>query len=300
MPPEHGLLWTAFAGILGLLVGSFLNVCIFRLPRECMSIVRPRSRCPTCLFPIAWYDNIPVASWIALRGRCRRCRAPISPRYALVELMTGLIFAGAATAQIFHGEGRPAFERIVEFALQAYLSAALIVCTFIDLDFTILPDEVTLSGLIAGLAAGAAFPFIHERPVGAEALGWLAAEPALREHVSGLMTAAAGAFVGGGVIYAVGVFGKLVFRKEAMGFGDVKFMAFLGAFLGPDGVLIAIFVSVLAGALFGMGKWVAVRRMGYVPFGPFLAAGAAAVLFADRPIRAAILWYLEWVRGGPG
>lgn len=294
MGPEQKVVLAVWAGLSGLLVGSFLNVCIFRLPRDCMSVVRPRSRCPKCRTFISWYDNIPVFSWLALGGKCRACRAPISLRYPLIELMTGALFAWAAYAQIFVEPGEP-WRRTAMFVVQAYLASALIVSTFIDLDLQILPDEITLSGVALGVLAGAALPFIYPRLPDAELFGW--APAALRDHARGLMMAIVGAIVGGGAIYAIGVAGKLLFRKEAMGFGDVKYMAFLGAFLGPSGVAMAMLVGVFAGALFGILKFVAVRRMGYVPFGPFLSVGAAVMIFAPGPVHVFVRWYMEWIRG---
>jgi leader peptidase (prepilin peptidase)/N-methyltransferase len=305
MSPEQKLVLLIFAGVFGLLVGSFLNVCIFRLPRECMSIVRPRSRCNSCRNFIAWYDNIPVVSWLILRGRCRKCGVKISPRYAAVELLTGAIFAWAAYVQLCHGtfpDGTPLSGRqgAAWFAVQTYLASALIVCTFIDLEFTILPDEITLSGTVLGLIAGAAFPFIYEMTGEAPwfqpgHFAWLPA--AFRGPFTGLAHAAAGAAAGGLIIYAIGVLGKLAFRKEAMGFGDVKLMAFLGAFLGPKAVLMALFVAVFLGAFFGIGKYVVLRRMGYVPFGPFLSAGALVMVFASGPVWRGFDAYLTLLRG---
>ncbi len=295
MPTETRVLLAVWAGLSGLLVGSFLNVCIFRLPRECMSIVRPRSRCPKCRTFIAAWDNIPVVSWLLLGGRCRHCRNPISIRYPLIELLTGAVFAWAAIAQLWGGGDRDAIQRSTAFAVQAYLSGALIVSTFIDLDFTILPDEITLPGILVGLACGAGFPWLLPGLPDPELMAW--APAAIRANAAGFLVALLGALVGGGTIYAIGVFGKLLFRKEAMGFGDVKYMAFLGAFLGPMGVALGLFLAVLSGALFGIGKFVLFRRMGYVPFGPFLSVGAAVMIFAPGPVRTAMQAYLDWVRG---
>src|SRR5688572_28429958 len=223
MAPSQQLILFVFSGIFGLLIGSFLNVCIFRLPRNCMSVVKPRSRCPKCLNWIAWYDNLPVVSWTILGGKCRHCRNPISIRYTLVEILTGLLFLYAGYRAL-HGVRAPGWEQGVQFAIVAWFLSALIVSTFIGLEFRILPDEITLSGVVIGLAASAAFPFLHANDL---------VRSAIREpHLASLAASALGAVVGGGSIYLVGVLGKLVFRKEAMGFGDVKYMAMVGAVLG--------------------------------------------------------------------
>jgi leader peptidase (prepilin peptidase)/N-methyltransferase len=281
MSESQRLTLLAFSGLLGLLIGSFLNVCIFRLPRNCMSIVRPRSRCPGCLAFIAWYDNFPVASWLVLRGKCRHCRAPIPVRYALVELLTGALYLYAGWRAIYGG-GQAA-----RFAVEAWFLGAMIVCTFIDLDFQILPDEITLSGVLIGLAASAAFPFLH-----AGSFPFAIRNPFL----SSLAASALGAVAGGGSIYAVGVAGKLLFRKEAMGFGDVKYMAMVGAVLGWRGALLTFVLACLIGSLFGIGKFIAVRRMGYVPFGPFLSTGALVMLFGSSLVDGALRSYLSFVQ----
>jgi leader peptidase (prepilin peptidase)/N-methyltransferase len=289
-----------FAGIFGLLVGSFLNVCIFRLPRECMSIVKPRSRCISCRNFIAWYDNIPVFSWLFLGGKCRHCKAPISFRYVAVELLTGAIFTWAAYVQIYKGELPLEWQRAVWFAVQSGLASALIVCTFIDLEFTILPDEITIWGTVLGIVVGTAFPFIYDmtmkQPV-VLLMGNLPPPFRHNMHAMGLFMAVSGAVAGGGVIWMIGVLGKLAFRKEAMGFGDVKLMAFLGAFLGPQSIIAALFLAVFLGALFGIGKLVILRRMGYVPFGPFLSAGALIMVFAAPLVWSGVDAYVGFIRG---
>jgi leader peptidase (prepilin peptidase) / N-methyltransferase len=300
MTPGQLVVLLVFAGIFGLLVGSFLNVCIFRLPRECMSIVKPRSRCVSCRNFIAWYDNIPVFSWLALGGKCRHCKAPISFRYVAVELLTGAIFAWAAYVQLYQGTLPEGWQRAVWFAVQSGLASALIVCTFVDLEFTILPDEITLGGLVLGIVVGGAFSFIYQQTDKVAAIvpgrfPFLA--EGLRPVAVGLVHAGVGAVAGGGVIWIIGFLGKLVFRKEAMGFGDVKLMAFLGAFLGPQAILMALFLAVFLGALFGIGKLVILRRMGYVPFGPFLSAGALIMVFAARLVWEGVDAYFDFIRG---
>jgi leader peptidase (prepilin peptidase)/N-methyltransferase len=290
-----------FSGLLGLVIGSFLNVCIFRLPRNCMSIVKPRSRCPKCLNWIAWYDNLPVLSWTALGGKCRHCRNPISVRYTLVELLTGALFLVAGWRALYGDESRwPGREEAERFAVEAWFVSALIVCTFVDLEFRIIPDEVSLSGIVIGLAASAAFPVLH--PLGLRDLpGVLGLHlPAFLGpgNLGSLVASIAGSIAGAGAIYAVGLMGKILFRKRvaaageetAMGFGDVKFMAMAGAVLGWRGVLLTLLVACLWGSLFGIGKLIVTRRMGFVPFGPFLSVGALTMLFVpggvDRAMRA--------------
>ncbi len=297
------VLWI-FSGLQGLCIGSFLNVCIFRLPRNCMSVVKPRSRCPKCLKWIAWYDNLPVVSWCLLGGKCRHCRNPISVRYTLVELLTGALFFYAGWRALYTGpvaEYGPPLQtsRVVEFFVEAWLLSAMIVCTFVDLEFRILPDEITLSGVVIGLIVSAAFPFLHGgvSPVGGaglyrwdegHGLPWPIREP----HLASLAASLAGAIAGGGSIWLVGELGERIFHKEAMGFGDVKYMAMIGAVLGWRGVLLTFVIACLAGSIFGIGKFIAVRRMGYVPFGPFLSFGALAMLFWTPFVDAALNAYL--------
>jgi len=300
MTPDQKVVLLIFAGLTGLLVGSFLNVCIFRLPRECMSIVKPRSRCISCRNFIAWYDNIPVVSWLVLGGKCRHCKTPISFRYVAVEMLTGAIFAWAAYVQLYHGRADWEWERAVWFGVQAGLASALIVCTFIDLEFTILPDEITLGGLVLGVVVGGAFSFIYQQTDKYAAIvpsrfPFLA--DALRPVAVGLVHASVGAVVGGGLIWLIGFLGKIAFRKEAMGFGDVKLMAFLGAFLGPQAIIMALFLAVFLGAMFGIGKLIIVRRMGYVPFGPFLSAGALVMVFAAPLVWDGIDAYITFIKG---
>jgi leader peptidase (prepilin peptidase)/N-methyltransferase len=287
------ILLLAFSGVLGLFVGSFLNVCIFRLPRNCMSVLRPaRSHCPKCRRMILWYDNIPVASWIALRAKCRFCREPISARYAWVELLTGALFFIAAWRQLSVPGFLPVHAAFA-FVFHAWFLAVMVVCTFIDLEFKILPDELTLPGILIGTAVSTLLPELHA--------GALPDRLVTDPHLKGLVAAALGAVIGGGSIYFVGVFGKLLFRKEAMGMGDVKFMAMAGTVLGWHGVLLTFLMGCFLGALFGIAKFLAVRRMGEVPFGPFLAAGAVAMLLAGNVVygwESAYLRYVGLLRAG--
>jgi leader peptidase (prepilin peptidase) / N-methyltransferase len=328
MSGELRLLLLAWAGLLGLLVGSFLNVCIFRLPRNCMSVVRPRSRCPKCRALIAWYDNIPVLSWVLLGGKCRGCRAPISPRYAAVELLTGALYFAAAW-KLLAGTAPLGPRDVGIFLVQAWFLACLIACSFIDLDFQILPDEITISGTILGLLVAAFLPFLpflqgdvadllrffqigaqRLRLEGAvEALGsgvrWLQRQKAAGSPWLSLGTSLLGAATGYGVIYGIAALGKRLFRKrieqlgqtEAMGFGDVKYMAMIGAVLGWRGVLFTLILACLVGSVVGIVKRVATGTMGYVPFGPFLSVGALVMLLWSDWVDRARFAYVAMLRG---
>jgi leader peptidase (prepilin peptidase)/N-methyltransferase len=310
MSESQQLVLFLFSGVFGLTIGSFLNVCIFRLPRNCMSIVKPRSRCPKCLTWIAWYDNLPVVSWTLLGGKCRHCKNPISVRYTLVELLTGLLFLYAGWRAVY-GAGNPGWPQAVQFAFESWFLGAMIVSTFIDLEFRILPDEITLSGVLIGVGGAAAFPVLsgHFQPLmhrsvllgepekaflldSNHAIGLLIRNP----HLASLAGALAGAAAGAGAIYLVGVLGKLVFHKEAMGFGDVKYMAMIGSVLGWRGVLLTFVLACLMGSILGIGKYLVVRRMGYVPFGPFLSGGALTMLFWSPAVDRGIQGYMSFVQ----
>ena len=245
-------------GVLGLVVGSFLNVCIIRLPRD-ESIVRPPSRCPGCGTGIRWYDNIPVVSWLVLRGRCRNCKAPISPIYPLVELATGIVWAVVG----YHwGLGLEALRAVTFFTL-------LLGIAMTDVRDYIIPDEFSIGGLVLGL--------LLSLSGGMPATG----------------RALLGASVGFLVLWVVGEVGSRMFKKEAMGGGDMKMMAMVGAFVGWQGVMLTVFLGALLGtAIFGP-----VKLLGYekdVPFGVFLSVGAA-VTFLYGP--ALIGWYLSYALG---
>jgi leader peptidase (prepilin peptidase)/N-methyltransferase len=242
----------AHAIVLGLVIGSFVNVVIARLP-ERRSLWAPGSACPGCGQPIAWYDNIPVVSFFVLRGRCRACAAPISWRYPLVEALTGALFALAWIMV----DGR-----VVDFAIAAGLLAALVAVTAIDMRYQIIPDAITLPGVLAGLGAS----LVSQRVTWAESAG--------------------GMLLGGALFVAV-----IVLSRGGMGGGDLKLGAMLGAFLGWKAVLVALFVSVVLGgaaavALLASGR---LARKDAIPFGPFLAVGGALALFWGD---ALVAWYL--------
>jgi leader peptidase (prepilin peptidase)/N-methyltransferase len=260
------MVWVGF--IFGLVIGSFLNVCIHRLPSS-QSIVHPRSRCPQCGRLIRAYDNIPVLSYLLLRGRCRDCGGRIPFRYPLVELLSGA-FAAMAVARFGLG-----WQALLMYAL----IAAFLVITFIDLDHRIIPDVITLPGIIIGLAASFVALVVKVNPP-----GWIS--PA--ESFIGILA-------GGGSLFLVAWGYQLITKREGMGGGDIKLLAMIGAFIGWKGVLFTIFIASLTGTLAGMA--LIFRRGGdmklAVPFGPFLAVGAIAYLFLGPELMA---WYLVAVR----
>ncbi len=264
------------AGLFGLLIGSFLNVCIHRWPRD-LSVVRPRSRCPSCDEPIAWYDNIPLLSWLALRGHCRRCRAPIHWRYPLVELLTALSFAYF----VFQ------LGTTLNAARYCVFAAILIALIFSDLETLLLPDELTLGGLGIGLL----FSFFAPVPdstfhVISGLFGYHPAAP-----VGSFGEAALGAFVPAAAIWLGGWLFEKLRHKEGLGFGDVKMLAMIGAFLGIRGALLTVILGSLLGSVVGLafikltGKDAATYQL---PFGTFL--GAAAFVTAIEGQRL-ISWY---------
>jgi leader peptidase (prepilin peptidase)/N-methyltransferase len=239
------------AALFGLLVGSFVNVLIHRLPKE-ESIVRPGSRCPSCGAPVRALDNVPVLSWLLLRGRCRACRAPISVRYPIVELSNGFLWAASFWRAPSWGD----------FASGALLSSSCIALAWIDADVRLLPDVITLPGIAAGLALS--FVSLERTP----------------------LEAAIGAAVGAGALFLLGWLWEKLRKVEAMGLGDVKMLGMVGAFLGLPGVFLTVLFASLLGSLVGLGL-IAARRGSLataLPFGVFLAMGAVASLFFGAPL----------------
>ncbi|MCG8469060.1 MAG: prepilin peptidase [Gemmatimonadetes bacterium] len=256
MPDPVFLVWAAF---LGAVIGSFLNVCIARLPAG-ESVVKPRSRCPACGETIRWHDNIPILSWLILRARCRHCREPISWRYPAIELATLGIWIGMAW---FYG---PSARGLVG----AILCTILLAIAVTDALHYLIPDPLSIGGLAAGLAAS----FFPGEPTPLISL--------------------AGAALGFFVLFAVGWLGERAFKKPAMGGGDMKMMAMVGAFLGPLGALMTIFLGALTGSvIFGP---ISLKTGKLVPFGVFLALGAAVTfVFGDFLVD----WYSGYIGLGP-
>lgn len=270
-----------FVFLLGLVIGSFLNVCIARLPLG-LSIVAPRSSCPRCRAGIRWYDNVPVVSFLVLRGRCRNCGLPISYRYPAVELLNG--FAYLWVLRVFGLKG--------EAVLLMAFCSALIVITFIDLDHQIIPDVITLPGMIAGLALApflmsalsAPLPFFLGRVVPADA-----------EYVRALLNSVIGLFAGGAPLLLIGWLWEKMKNVEAMGGGDIKLMGMIGSVLGWKGALLTIMLGATSGAVVG-GALILLKKHEadkVIPFGPFLAAGALFSAFYGDDL---LSWYLGLLR----
>ncbi len=293
--------------VLGLAFGSFLNVCIYRLPRD-LSVVRPRSSCPCCGYLIRAYDNIPVLSWLILRGRCRNCKAYITPRYLFVELLTGAIFLacyahfGASLATL-------------KYCAFGFLLLGLI---FTDAETQLLPDKMTLPGLALGLGLSLVVPV---NDLASQLLPGLVSLPVSSEvswHFLSLVDAVLGAVVGASFIYGAGAIYLRARGVEGMGFGDVKLMAMVGAFLGAKLTIFTLFSASIAGSLFGVSTVLAVwikrtrrrmklnhesagdaRRRAWVsaaialrrhqmPFGVFLGGMAMVALFYGNSF---LKWY---------
>ncbi|HLY18187.1 MAG TPA: prepilin peptidase [Bryobacteraceae bacterium] len=256
----------------GLLIGSFLNVCVYRLPQD-LSVVRPRSYCPACQHPIAWYDNIPLVSFVLLGGRCRHCKGSISFRYPVVELMTGALFALFLWRL---GPGLPAFKYCL-------ISALLVGLSFADLEARILPDEFTLGGAAAGLVMAW---FVPVKDDIAQAALWLAGARWSPHWVS-VAEAVIGAVIPGLFLWCGGWLYFKLRHREGLGLGDVKLVAMVGAFLGLHGALLTLIGGSLAGSLIGYGYIRSTHKdpaTYELPFGTFLGLAAVAVSFASSTL----------------
>lgn len=259
------------AGLFGLLIGSFLNVCIYRMPRD-LSVVRPRSACPGCGTTIAAYDNIPVLSWILLRGRCRHCGEEISWLYPAIELLTGaFFFLGVLTLG-------PTLAAL-KFCLFAAIQITLI---FTDLSERILPDEFTLGGALLGMCL-AWFVFIPPNLV-----GFLLPDDASARAIS-LAESASGSFLLAGLLWSIGALYHKVRGREGLGFGDVKMVGCIGAFLGLGPALLTVALGSILGSVFGLLYIRLARKDAAVyelPFGSFLGVAALMVGLRAGPLES--------------
>ena len=251
------MLLNYFVFIFGAVVGSFLNVCIFRLPAK-TSIIKPLSQCPHCHHPIRFYDNIPIISFIVLRGKCRDCDGKISWRYPLVELITAVL-----SLLLFLQ-----FGLTLRFLIFFIFTAVLIVITFIDLDHQIIPDVLTLPGI----------PIFFLLAIFVVKIPWL-------EALIGLL-------IGGGVLFAIAFVYELLTKREGMGGGDVKLLAMIGGFLGWKSLIFILLFSSFSGAIAGITAMIIKKQdMKYaVPFGPFLSAAAVAYLFWGDAFMRVLIW----------
>lgn len=290
------------AALLGACVGSFLNVVIWRVPQEdpAKRKLGGRSHCPGCGQMIRWHDNVPVLGWLFLRGRARCCRTSISPRYPFVELLTAAFFYVLAVAPPFGsapfvvteiaGLEEVSFDRaaMAAFIAHATFASLLIALTFIDFDTQLLPNVLTKPGMVLGVLFGIWPGVAGQLDV--------AAEPVVRT----LLASVVGLLVGGGITWGVRALGAAVFKKEAMGFGDVKLMGMIGAFVGWQGALLSLFLGCVFGAVVGIALALRGGLGARIPFGPYLAMGAVVTLFAGDPILHALLVdWPEWQRRNP-
>lgn len=329
------LIISGFVFILGACIGSFLNVCIVRMPQN-KSIVFPSSHCVKCNKPLAWYDNIPLFSYLLLGGRCRYCREKFSVRYFVVEFLTAAVFVVLYLRFGFSP------------ALLAYMIMAggLLVSTFIDFEHRIIPDEISLGGIVVGIVLSIFIPQMHELEawslnigkwimwvlvaicfleigvgfllkkdtVGKDDLVFMAIitgllfaergvaywaftlkdtpQAAFSLHLLSFQASLIGFLVGGGLIYAMGVLGDVIFKKESMGGGDVKLLAMIGAFLGWKLSVLAFFIAPIFGAVFGIVEKIRTKDSA-IAYGPFLSLGALISLLFGEAI-------LAWILGGYG
>ena len=243
-------------GLLGVIVGSFSNVCIYRIPRN-ESIIYPASHCPKCHSNISPKDNIPLLSYILLKGRCRNCKNKISLQYPVVELLTGLTYL---IIYWIYGVS-------IQTLIYIILSSALIIIAFIDLNQQIVPDVISLPGIVIGFILSFFVPYIS--------------------FVDSIL----GIAVGGGIILVIGLGGSVIFKKEAMGVGDIKLAAMVGAFLGWKYIIVSLFLGFFLGALAGIILIVTKikKREDTIPFGPFIVLGSFITLLWGEQI---ISWYL--------
>jgi leader peptidase (prepilin peptidase) / N-methyltransferase len=250
----------AWAAGFGLIIGSFLNVVIHRLPKG-ESLVTPRSHCPACQTQIHAWENIPLLSFTLLRGRCRTCQHPISWRYPLVESLTGALFVLTVAR----------FGVTLETVFLLIFLSGLVAASFIDLDHQIIPNAITLPGIPLGILAG-----------------FLVGEPPLLDRLIG-------ALAGAGFLYLVLLYGGVLYGQEAMGEGDLNLIALIGAFVGWRGVIVTILVGCVVGSAVGLAL-IALSRIGrrqHIPFGPFLSLGGVVALFWGEGV---VAWYVALLR----
>jgi leader peptidase (prepilin peptidase) / N-methyltransferase len=268
--------------LIGTVVGSFLNVCIYRIPWQ-KSVIWPGSHCLRCWSAIAPRDNIPIVSWLALRGECRNCGSGISARYPLVEALVGFLFLGAFLVDVVAVPQGPWWviptDRLIAASYHAIFLALLVAATFIDFDVMEIPDAITMTGMFIGLAMGTTWPGIRPAPSTAST------------HLQGFLVGLWGLLVGAGLTKFVRITAGFVFRKEALGLGDVTLMGLIGAFLGWQAAVLTFFIGPFFGLapaawklLIQFKKWLGGGQLSSsdreIPYGPYLSMAAAGLYFA--------------------
>lgn len=295
--------FTGVSFLFGACWGSFLNVCIYRIPAE-LSVVKPRSRCPKCMTNLAWKDNIPIVGWIFLRGKCRYCKESISARYPSIELLAAVLFAWIyLTYPIFGVDGSFDF-RAVAYGL---LTFGLLLGSFVDIDELWIPDRVSIGGMIVGPILSFLIPAMHGAhdgmlfksicslidPVLDFVLKFM---PSMESNLLALIQSLLGLCIGFGSLWLVGKIGTFLLKKDAMGFGDVKLMGTLGAFLGWQSIIFIVFVSSLLGTVIGV-TLIAIGNkdlQSKIPFGPYIALAGIIWFLGGNA-----LWetYVSWIQG---
>jgi leader peptidase (prepilin peptidase) / N-methyltransferase len=252
-----------FVFVMGAIVGSFLNVCIYRMPRG-ESIVSPGSHCPSCEKPVMWFDNIPLFGFMVLGGKCRHCKAGFSPRYFVVELLNALIWLAL---WLHYGAAPQFFAGVILFSI-------LLAVTCTDFETGLIPDKLSFPGMAAGLLLSLIFPELQGKT----------------EWYQGLLASFLGLLAGGGVLYLVGMIGDFIFKKETMGGGDIKLLAMIGAFVGMQKVFFVFLLSPIPAAPIALFLKLT-RKAETLPYGPYLALTGACFFLAGEPIMAEILKY---------
>ena len=261
--PELTIFWYVMSFISGTCAGSFLNVVIYRVPAD-ISLITPGSHCPKCKKEIPWYQNIPLISWLVLRGKCANCACKIPIRYFLVELLTGVLFLLVFSKVVFYHEPLQ--------LLVVYLGLTMLVITtvFIDSEHQIIPDKTTYPAMILGLAAAAAFPMTWH--TGSH--WWALAQSTICIAVSG------------GLLALFAILGSKLFKRDALGWGDVKYIAATGACLGGRAAYFTLLFGAFTGSIIGIALMICKKKdfKGSISFGPFLASGTYLWMLFDREI----------------
>lgn len=267
--------------VFGLVIGSFLNVCIYRIPED-KSLFFPGSTCPYCGRSIKWYDNIPLISYLILRGRCRFCKGRISPIYPVVEALTGFLFGS-----LFYYFIILRHEPFYICLIYAGLGCALIICTFVDLKLHIIPNEVTYTGLALAPILSFTFPELHHFQ-GKLRCFTITENP----RIDALAASFLGIVVAGGLIFLTGIVAKAILKREAMGFGDVKLMGMVGGIIGWKLGIVAFFVAPFFGLLMGIPMLI-LKKANIIPYAPFLSLASLICIYLQDFFISSINSYID-------